>query len=77
MGLSNIVKEIFTRLDNSLNKRPSHPEYWNSIFYDYHWFLEIIPRISGYAGFEWATGFNINMVEPEEAAKFLKLVSVT
>lgn len=90
-ALANIVKEIFARLDKSLNKphinmvihtspplnkRPGHPEYWNSIFYDYHWFLEIIPRISGYAGFEWATGFNINMVEPEEAAKFLKFVSV-
>lgn len=92
MGLANIVREIFVRLDKSLNKphlnmvihtspclnkRPAHPEYWNSIKYDYHWFLEIIPRISGYAGFEWATGFNINMVEPEEAAKFLKFVSVT
>lgn len=91
LSLSNIVKEIFARLDRSLNgpdinmvihtapslnKRPAHPEYWNSIFYDYHWFLEIIPRISGYAGFEWATGFNINMVKPEEAAKFLKYVSV-
>ncbi len=38
----------------------------------YHWHLEIIPKLTHVAGFEWGTGFYINPVSPEEAAKFLK-----
>ncbi len=37
----------------------------------YHWHFEIIPKLSGVGGFEWGTGFYINPVPPEEAAKFL------
>jgi len=37
----------------------------------YHWHLEIIPRLSRVAGFEWGTGFYINYITPEEAAKYL------
>lgn len=39
---------------------------------EYHWHLEIIPRITEIAGFEWATGFYINQVWPEEAARRLR-----
>ncbi|HEY3226371.1 MAG TPA: galactose-1-phosphate uridylyltransferase, partial [Planctomycetota bacterium] len=38
----------------------------------YHWRLEIIPRVAGVAGFEWATGFFINTVAPETAAARLR-----
>ena len=38
----------------------------------YHWHLEILPRITGVAGFEWATGCYINMMEPEEYARLLR-----
>ncbi|MDY6821739.1 MAG: galactose-1-phosphate uridylyltransferase [Deferribacterota bacterium] len=91
LALANLVKEILSRLDNALKnphlniilhtsppliKQPAHPEYWHSIFYDYHWHLEIVPRLTGIAAFELATGININVVKPEEAAKFLKYVSV-
>ncbi|HTF57999.1 MAG TPA: galactose-1-phosphate uridylyltransferase [Planctomycetota bacterium] len=38
----------------------------------YHWRLEIIPRVAGVAGFEWATGFFINTVAPEAAAARLR-----
>ncbi len=37
----------------------------------YHWHLEIMPKLTGVGGFEWGTGFYINCVPPEEAAKFL------
>ena len=40
----------------------------------YHWHIEIIPRITGVAGFEWGSGFYINAVPPESAAKFLREV---
>jgi UDPglucose--hexose-1-phosphate uridylyltransferase len=39
---------------------------------DYHWHIEIYPRISKMAGFEWGTGFYINTVLPEKAAEYLR-----
>ena len=38
----------------------------------FHWHIEIIPRMTRQAGFEWGTGFHINPVPPEEAADFLR-----
>lgn len=38
----------------------------------YHWHIEIIPKITVSAGFELGTGVDINVVDPEEAAKFLR-----
>jgi UDPglucose--hexose-1-phosphate uridylyltransferase len=35
----------------------------------FHWRIELIPRLTGVAGFEWATGIHVNQVTPEEAAK--------
>ena len=52
--------------------RPGHPEYWGTIQYDYHWHIELVPRLTKVAGFEWGTGFYINTVSPESAAAFLR-----
>ena len=38
----------------------------------YHWHLEIMPRLTKVAGFEWGTGFYINPTPPEEAAQYLR-----
>jgi len=38
----------------------------------YHWHLEILPRISKIAGFELASGYYINTVAPESAARRLR-----
>ncbi|MGH7836150.1 MAG: galactose-1-phosphate uridylyltransferase [Candidatus Binatia bacterium] len=38
----------------------------------YHWHLELIPRLTPVAGFEWGSGFTINAVAPEEAARLLR-----
>jgi len=38
----------------------------------YHWHIEIIPRVTKTAGFEWGTGLFINSVPPEEAATVLR-----
>ena len=38
----------------------------------YLWHIEIYPRLTRVAGFEWGSGFYINPVAPEEAAKFLR-----
>jgi UDPglucose--hexose-1-phosphate uridylyltransferase len=38
----------------------------------YHWHVEVIPRLTRVAGFEWGTGWHINPVTPEEAAQRLR-----
>jgi diadenosine tetraphosphate (Ap4A) HIT family hydrolase len=38
----------------------------------YHWHVEIIPKLTKVAGFEWGTGFYINPTSPEESARFLR-----
>ena len=38
----------------------------------YHWHLEILPKLTGLAGFELGSGFHINPVPPEDAARLLR-----
>lgn len=65
-------------LHNSPNPipRPGKPGYWATLQYDYHWRVSIIPRLTTVAGFEWGTGFYINPMPPEDAARYLKEVEV-
>lgn len=50
--------------------------YWDTIQYDWHWHVEILPRMTQPAGFEWGTGLHINPVAPEVAADHLRKVQV-
>ena len=43
---------------------------------EYHWHLELIPKLTKIAGFEWGTGFYINPTPPELAAKVLRDVTL-
>lgn len=54
---------------------PGHPEQWATIKEDFVWHIDILPRLTKIAGFEWGTGFYINPVPPEAATKFLREVS--
>jgi UDPglucose--hexose-1-phosphate uridylyltransferase len=38
----------------------------------FHWHIEVMPRLTTLAGFEWGTGFYMNPVAPEEAARVLR-----
>ena len=42
----------------------------------YHWHMEIMPRVSRIAGFEWGTGFYAVPTPPEMAVKYLKEAKV-
>jgi UDPglucose--hexose-1-phosphate uridylyltransferase len=42
----------------------------------YHWHVEVLPRQTRPAGFEWGTGWFINPIPPEQAAEHLRGVSV-
>ena len=53
-------------------RRRKKKGYWETIEQDYHWHIEIMPRLTQVAGFEWGSGFYINPTPPEVAAKYLK-----
>ncbi len=38
----------------------------------FHWHLEILPRQTAVAGFEWGSGFHINTASPEDCAERLR-----
>lgn len=52
--------------------RAAHQSYWQAIDKAFHWHIEIIPRLTGMAGFEWGSNFFINPVPPENSAKRLR-----
>lgn len=85
--LSHLLKDILSRLKKVLSDppynfvlntspnteaKPRLPDQWATLKYDYHWHIDIIPRLVRIAGFEWGSGFYINPSIPEEAAKYLK-----
>ena len=88
LDLGRIIKKILMKLKKGLNDPPYNyilhtapfrrPKlgYWKSIENDYHWHIEIMPRLTRVAGFEWGTGFYICPLPPEDAAKFLREVEV-
>jgi UDPglucose--hexose-1-phosphate uridylyltransferase len=88
LDLGRILKKVLMKLKKGLNDPPynyilhtapfRHPKlgYWKSIDQDYHWHIEIMPRLTRVAGFEWGTGFYICPLPPEDAAKFLREVEV-
>jgi len=83
-NLARTMKHVLAKLKKGLNDPPynyvfhtapfrrAKVGYWKSIDYDYHWHIEIIPRLTRVAGFEWGTGFYICPLPPEDAAKFLR-----
>ncbi len=69
--LSNPAYNMTLQTAPSTLPRAGHPDYWGTIAYDFHWHLEIFPRLTKMAGFEWGTGCYINPVSPEDAAEYL------
>ncbi len=79
VDLARILKETLNRvkkllLDPSYNfiihTSPSEDHNHE----EYHWHIEMMPKLTRTAGFEWGSGFYINPVLPEHAAKFLREV---
>lgn len=52
--------------------RPVRAHYWETLQADYHWHIEIFPRLTRSAGFEWGSGIYINPTPPEDSAAFLR-----
>lgn len=49
---------------------------WETLERDYHWHIEIIPRLTQAAGFEKGTGFYICGIPPEDTAEYLRETEV-
>jgi UDPglucose--hexose-1-phosphate uridylyltransferase len=76
-GLAYCLQQVLRRLDHVLGDPPYNFVIHTAPFGEsandyYHWHLEIMPRVTNVAGFEWGTGFYINPTPPEEAAKYLR-----
>jgi UDPglucose--hexose-1-phosphate uridylyltransferase len=78
--LSRVIRRVIGQIELALD-RPAYNYIIHTAPFDtqelghYHWHIEIIPRLTKTAGFEWGTGFYINPVPPEEAAAFLRSVA--
>lgn len=59
-----------------VRRHPGKPGQWSSLPFDYHWHIELVPRLAKPGGFEWGTGLHINPTAPEEAALFLREIEL-
>jgi UDPglucose--hexose-1-phosphate uridylyltransferase len=76
-NLAWVVKSVLKRLDKVLEKPAFNfvihtAPVQEAPMAHYHWHIEIIPKLTRVAGFEWGTGFYINPAAPEESAQFLR-----
>jgi UDPglucose--hexose-1-phosphate uridylyltransferase len=81
LPLAEVLQQVLGRLHQCLHNPPYNyiihtAPYGNKVGHFYHWHIEVFPRLSQVAGFEWGSGFYINTVPPEDAARYLREVSV-
>jgi UDPglucose--hexose-1-phosphate uridylyltransferase len=76
-ALAEIVQDVLRRYAPALNEPPYNyvihtapPGYAHAE--RYHWHVEVMPKLTEAAGFEWGSGFFINPTPPEEAARHLR-----
>jgi UDPglucose--hexose-1-phosphate uridylyltransferase len=90
-ALARRMKDLMTRLKTVLRDPPYNyvfhtapntqahgreRDYWYTLERDFHWHIEVLPRLTQVAGFEWGTGLFINPTAPEDAARFLRDAAV-
>lgn len=74
--LADTLRDALNRMNNALGYPPYNfilhtSPIQESFLLEYHWHIEIIPKLTKVAGFEWGSGFYINPVPPERAAESL------
>ncbi len=75
--LANTLKETLNRINQTLGYPPYNfilhtSPVQESFLLEYHWHIEIMPKLAKIAGFEWGSGFYINSTPPEIAAEDLR-----
>ncbi|MCK5914511.1 MAG: galactose-1-phosphate uridylyltransferase [Deltaproteobacteria bacterium] len=77
-GLALILSDTLKRINRVLDTPPFNfvlhtaPVNYHDVTNHFHWHIELIPKLTRVAGFEWGSGFYINPTPPEESAKFLR-----
>ena len=76
-SLARLLGDILRRMNRALRDPPYNLLIHSAPLAEpageyYHWHVEIIPKLTKVAGFEWATGFYLNPTSPEEAAQVLR-----
>ena len=76
-GLAEVLGEFLRRMDRVLQHPPFNFMLHTAPLREgtldhFHWHLEIIPKLTNVAGYEWGSGFFINPVLPEDAAAALR-----
>jgi len=80
-SLARMLKSVLQRMDRALETPPYNLIVHTSPFSEetgdfYHWHVEIMPKLTRVAGFEWGTGFYLNPTSPEEAAQALRVAKI-
>ncbi len=75
-----LVRNLMNRMERALEQPPFNfilhtAPVQEAAMEHFHWHIEIMPKLTKVAGFEWGTGFYINPTPPEEAAEFLRELS--
>ena len=79
--LGTVLKTVLRKLELALDDPPYNYVIHTAPFNQpelphFLWHVELFPRITRVAGFEWGSGFYINTVMPEQAAEFLRNVDL-
>lgn len=69
-----LLNAVDAALDRPAYNLILHAAPWNG--QDFHWHFELLPRVTGIAGFELGAGMHINPVLPEDAAERLRRQSL-
>jgi UDPglucose--hexose-1-phosphate uridylyltransferase len=75
--LASFARRAIARIE-SLSQPPAynlviHTSPFDSLAIEhYHWHMEVFPRLTIAAGFEWGSGCAVNPVSPEAAAGVLR-----
>lgn len=73
--LASLLRSLMRAIDDALDAPPTNmilhtlPHAGDGAF---HWHLEVLPRLTRQAGFDWASGSYVNPTPPEDAARFLR-----
>ena len=75
--LAAIFRRTLRRLNLALENPPYNFILHSAAFQEgaadfFHWHIEIMPKLTKVAGFEWGSGFYINPTPPEESARYLR-----
>ena len=75
--LADVLQRTLRRIDTVLERPPYNLVLHSAPIQEpasasFHWHVELIPKLTHVAGFEWGSGFHINPTPPEESAKFLR-----